>query len=147
MKEVGSAISRKAACARRLPAAARASSRVLRTETSANSEPTKNAFATTKNSTAKSFKATLIRRVDGWVSPASRARKLLAGSSIACSKAKREKRSGYHSMAARGQELCPGRGGHASALGFIKNVDSAQNSVGAGGGRARFAERPAVVPG
>src|SRR5437016_7436640 len=103
MKEVGSAISRKAARARRLPAAARASSRVLRTETSANSEPTKNAFAATKNSTAKSFKATLIKRVDSW--------KLLAGSSIACSKAKREKRGDYHSMAARGREFMAGARG------------------------------------
>src|SRR5712692_6077887 len=92
MKEVGSPIRRSAARARRLPAAARASSRVRRTETNANSEPTKNALAPTKKRTATSFATTIIRVVEPWpgTSPARKATKLLAGSSIAGSK-KREK--------------------------------------------------------
>src|SRR5258707_14762141 len=92
MKDVGSPIKRSAARARRLPAAARASSRVRRTETSANSEPTKNALAPTKNRTAARLATTMISVVEPGpaTSPASKARKLLAGSSIADSKKRGE---------------------------------------------------------
>src|ERR1051325_1678867 len=83
MKSVGLLIKRNAACARRLPPAARASRRVRRTDTSANSAPTKNPFAPTNNKTAANFVRNLTRITENWVSPARRPRKLLAGSSIA----------------------------------------------------------------
>ena len=82
IKKLGSLISRTAARARRLPAAARVSRRVRRTDTSANSAPTKNAFATTKNKTAKSFASALSRVGECGTSSAKKASKLLAGSSI-----------------------------------------------------------------
>src|SRR5262249_22652332 len=81
IKDVGSPIRRSAARARRLPAAARASSRVRRTDTSANSAPTKKLFAATKNRTPTSLMAALIV-VPGVISRASRVSSLLAGSSM-----------------------------------------------------------------
>ena len=82
IKKLGSLISRTAARARRLPAAVRVSKRVRRTDTSANSAPTKNALAPTKNNTAKSFNKTLRRVFECGTSSAKKASKLLAGSSI-----------------------------------------------------------------
>ena len=81
IKDVGSPIRRSAARARRLPAAARASSRVRRTDTSANSAPTKKLFAATKNRTPTSLMAALIV-VPGVISGARRVSSLLAGSSM-----------------------------------------------------------------
>jgi len=48
----------------KLPAAARVSSRVRRTDTSANSAPTKKPFATTKNKTANNFAKIVITVVE-----------------------------------------------------------------------------------